>query len=81
MGNWKRSVIWFTVAAMFFSMVACGKKKKDAVTEVAKADNPQLGETVPDFEAPATNGKNIKLSDLRGFWVVLYFYPKAFTSG
>ena len=81
MESLKRGVIWLTVAAMFFSIVACGKKKNDAVTEVAKADNPQLGETAPDFEVPATNGKNMSLSDLRGFWVVLYFYPKAFTSG
>ena len=87
MGNWKGSVIWFTVAAMFFSMVACGKKKKDAVTEVAKTDlsstvdSLQLGETAPDFEVPATNGKNMRLSDLTGSWIVLYFYPKAFTSG
>jgi len=87
MESLKSSFIWFTVAAMFFSMVACGKKKKEAVTEAAKTDlsstvdSLQLGETAPDFEVPATNGKNIKLSDLRGFWVVLYFYPKAFTSG
>ncbi len=36
---------------------------------------------VPDFEAPATGGKTIRLSDLRGQNVVLYFYPKDSTPG
>ena len=35
----------------------------------------------PDFAAAATNDKTIALKDLRGQWVVLYFYPKAFTPG
>jgi len=40
------------------------------------------GKTAPDFEAPAyLEGKftNIKLSDYRGKWVVLCFYPGDFT--
>lgn len=41
----------------------------------------QVGEIAPDFEVQATNGKHVKLSDHRGNWVVLFFYPKAFTSG
>ena len=40
-----------------------------------------LGKPVPDFELPATGDKTIKLSDLRGKPVVLYFYPKASTPG
>lgn len=35
----------------------------------------------PAFQAMATNDKTISLSDLKGSWVVLYFYPKAFTPG
>ncbi|MDQ7040208.1 MAG: peroxiredoxin [Rhodothermus sp.] len=46
-----------------------------------KSDRPKVGEPAPDFEAKATGGKTIRLSDLRGQWVVLYFYPKAFTPG
>ena len=41
----------------------------------------EVGAMVPDFEAQATDGKNIKLSDYRGKWVVLFFYSKAFTGG
>jgi thioredoxin-dependent peroxiredoxin len=34
-----------------------------------------------DFELPDQNGKIHKLSDYRGEWVVLYFYPKDDTPG
>ena len=40
-----------------------------------------IGETIPDIELPATGDKQIKLSDLRGKRLVLYFYPKASTPG
>ena len=35
----------------------------------------------PDFELPNQDGEPIRLSDLRGSPVVLYFYPEADTSG
>jgi len=35
----------------------------------------------PDFEAPATSDRTIKLSDFKGKNVVLYFYPKDNTPG
>ncbi|MGH8557345.1 MAG: peroxiredoxin [Methylococcales bacterium] len=40
-----------------------------------------VGNPVPDFEAASTGGKTVKLSDLRGKNVVLYFYPKDQTPG
>jgi thioredoxin-dependent peroxiredoxin len=40
-----------------------------------------IGDSVPDIELPATGDKTLKLSDLRGQRVVLYFYPKASTPG
>jgi peroxiredoxin Q/BCP len=39
------------------------------------------GEKAPDFSLPDQSGEQVKLSDLRGETVVLYFYPKADTSG
>lgn len=42
---------------------------------------PTLGQSVPDFELPATGGKSVRLSALRGQAVVLYFYPKDSTPG
>jgi peroxiredoxin Q/BCP len=35
------------------------------------------GDKAPDFSLPDQNGEEVKLSDLRGQNVVLYFYPKA----
>ena len=39
------------------------------------------GDTVPDFELPATGDQSIRLSDLKGKNVVIYFYPKDSTPG
>jgi peroxiredoxin Q/BCP len=39
------------------------------------------GDIAPDFELPDQDGKPVKLSDLRGQPVVVYFYPKADTPG
>jgi len=39
---------------------------------------PVLGEPAPDFEAATTNGP-LKLSDLRGKWVVMFSHPADFT--
>lgn len=40
-----------------------------------------LDKPVPDFELSATGDKQVRLSDLRGKTVVLYFYPKDNTPG
>lgn len=39
------------------------------------------GTTAPDFEVADHLGNQVKLSDLRGKKVVLWFYPKADTPG
>jgi thioredoxin-dependent peroxiredoxin len=39
------------------------------------------GQPAPDFELPDQDGNPVRLSDLRGQRVVLYFYPKADTPG
>jgi peroxiredoxin Q/BCP len=40
-----------------------------------------LGTPIPDFEAPSTGDKTVKLSDYRGQYLVIYFYPKDNTPG
>jgi peroxiredoxin Q/BCP len=40
-----------------------------------------VGQAVPDFSAAATGDRTIRLSELRGHPVVLYFYPKDNTPG
>ncbi|MGK7926749.1 MAG: peroxiredoxin [Spirulina sp.] len=43
---------------------------------------PDLNAPAPEFTLPTNPGDGeISLSDYRGQWVVLYFYPKDFTSG
>lgn len=41
----------------------------------------QAGDLAPDFELPDQDGAPVRLSDLRGQNVVVYFYPKADTPG
>ncbi len=41
----------------------------------------QEGEVAPDFSLPDQDGEAVRLSALRGQWVVLYFYPKDDTPG
>jgi peroxiredoxin Q/BCP len=42
---------------------------------------PAVGDTAPAFSLPDERGQVTKLDDYRGKLVVLYFYPKDFTSG
>src|SRR5262245_14338473 len=39
------------------------------------------GDQAPDFELKASDGKTYKLSDLKGKFVVIAWFPKAFTPG
>jgi peroxiredoxin Q/BCP len=41
----------------------------------------QEGDVAPDFSLPASNGRTVTLSGVHGQPFVLYFYPKANTSG
>ena len=55
-----------------------GVTKSEEVSEMLA----HVGKEAPDFEANAFhNGgfKNVKLSDYKGKWVVLCFYPGDFT--
>jgi len=62
------------------AIVACG-----LVAGPAAAQTPtelKVGDQAPDFTLQATDGKTYTLSkDLKGKWVVLAWFPKAFTAG
>lgn len=40
-----------------------------------------VGDIAPDFTLPASDGETYTLSELRGQYVVLAWFPKAFTAG
>ena len=39
------------------------------------------GTQAPEFTLPDQDGANVSLRDLRGKWVLLWWYPKASTPG
>ena len=48
----------------------------------AHAQELKVGDKAPDFTLEGTDGKTYSLSkDLKGRWVVLGWFPKAFTGG
>ena len=66
------------MAALAF--VACGLIAGPAAAQAPAAEL-KVGDPAPDFTLPATDGKTYSLKDLKGHWVVLGWFPKAFTAG
>ena len=60
-------------AALVFTLAASAQEAAPAV--------PAEGSAAPVFSLPSQDGSTVDLSQYRGKWVVLYFYPKDFTSG
>lgn len=61
---------------------AVAAEKTEAAPEAAPVQRAMVGGKAPDFEANAIHKgtfKNVKLSDYKGKWVVLCFYPGDFT--
>ena len=58
--------------------VACGLLASPAAAQTEL----KVGDQAPDFTLQATDGKTYTLNkDLKGRWVVLAWFPKAFTAG
>jgi peroxiredoxin Q/BCP len=57
--------------------------KAKTATEKVRRKKKMLkaGDPAPDFRLQAADGQEVTLSGLRGKPVVLYFFPKALTSG
>ena len=64
----------FILAFAIVAVLACNRVS--AVT-----DFPAVGAAAPAFNLTTNEGKQVGLNDFKGKWVVLYFYPKDFTSG
>lgn len=65
-----------------FLVVACLVLAVMAVQAFSSpGEVPTAGTAAPTFKLTTNEGKEVSLSDFKGQWVVLYFYPKDFTSG
>jgi peroxiredoxin Q/BCP len=69
-------MIWIFVAVV---LLLVGVAVVRAMRTGEKA--PSSGTPAPDFTLNSQDGHPLSLHDLRGKWVVRYFYPKDFTSG
>ena len=63
------------IAALFIAAFAV------ASLMVFAASPPAVGSLAPEFTLTSQEGAPVSLKDYRGKWVVLYFYPRDFTSG
>src|ERR1700737_1264749 len=67
---------WLAIQTIFAVSIAFPLRKADAGSKA-----PDTGQPAPDFTLNSQEGKPVSLHDFKGKWVVLYFYPKDFTSG
>lgn len=72
-------MLTITIAVIVAVILLVGLVAARGSRDAAKA--PAVGSQAPDFTLNAQDGKPVHLRDFRGQWVVLYFYPKDFTSG
>jgi peroxiredoxin Q/BCP len=69
-------MIKYAFVLAFVAAVVLACNSVNAVNEM-----PAVGAPAPTFSLVNNEGKQVKLGDYKGKWVVLYFYPKDFTSG
>src|SRR3982751_1749984 len=67
------------LAAFLSGIAICGAQ--GAESSPPAQTQPQAGQPAPDFSLPSAEGSAVNLKEFKGKWVVLYFYPKDFTSG
>jgi len=69
-----RKGVW--IAVILGIVAACG-----VGVRVHAADILQVGATAPPFSLPSQEDASVSLTQYKGKWVVLYFYPKDMTTG
>src|SRR5467141_2147618 len=69
------------VGSMVFATVAILAIASAIGFSSAASSAPSVGAAAPDFTLNSQEGKSVSLHDFKGKWVVLYFYPKDFTTG
>src|SRR5713101_7680573 len=71
--NMKKIVFAMIASATTFAGIAMAANETQT--------QPAAGSPAPDFSLTTSDGSQVNLKDYRGKWIVLYFYPKDFTSG
>lgn len=69
-------IAWVFVGMLLMAIAALVTARVHAGDKVVVEGN-----SAPDFTLNSQEGKPVSLRDFKGKWVVLYFYPKDFTSG
>ena len=62
-------------------LLACALFAGAGLFPPGAAAAPEVGDTAPDWTLPGSDGQTHSLSALRGSWVVISFFPKAYTGG
>jgi thioredoxin-dependent peroxiredoxin len=76
---WRRTFLSLFLASCFVILGWC-QSIPNALA--MGGQQPPVNQPAPEFTLPTNTGDgSISLSDYRGKWVVLYFYPKDFTPG
>ena len=70
----KKSLLFAFAAVLMAAVTLSTARADDAVV-------PAAGQAAPTFTLPSQDGSPISLSQYKGKWVVLYFYPKDMTTG
>jgi len=68
-------VLSIAAAVAAFSLAPSAQQPAPGQTEL------KVGDSAPDFTLPASDGQSYSLAKLRGKYVVLAWFPKAFTAG
>ena len=71
----------FTKRATAVSVLVCAMFAVLVMAQTTATGLPEVGKPAPEFSLKSNEGTTVNLKDYRGKWVVLYFYPKDFTSG
>jgi peroxiredoxin Q/BCP len=73
--SWKQMKSYLSLVALLsLILLATG-------VAASVSDAPAVGASAPEFTLTTNEGQPASLTAFRGKWVVLYFYPKDFTSG
>lgn len=83
--SFMKRIILGLMLCLSLSIIAVYAQEKTETKPAPPVTNaeaaPKVGQAAPEFTLANDEGKQVSLKQFLGKWVVLYFYPKDFTSG